>query len=500
MSEPILALYDCRSKQEYIYRTNKIKEIAGASALLADIYPQFFDVCAKNHFKLDTDWKSSPFSKSAFLASDLDAAVLYEGGGNLCMLYKSKDLYLRANRLFSRLLTDISYTIRLVASCTNVTDDFNADFKRLYAENTRRKNLGTDSVPCNVLPFTQLDRVTWMPVLKKKASSRKNGMPHMYTHEAICKRDAYENICKKWEHFDQVEELDRMVTEKGKESLLAIIYIDGNAMGKKLKTLTDGISDYDTCVKNLRNFSIHTQQYYVDDPLAQIRSNLYNQQKPARLVIGGGDEMTLICNARDAAEMVLTYFETLEKAEPLVEGFVNASCAGIAIFHSHAPFSDVYRIAEQACEMGKKRSRRSDSTESCIDFHYCTAGIVNELDVIRQEQEADMTARPYSLAEFREIFAKGEKSLSKGEQLASIGRSELKALRDKIYAGTADFKFELERIKSYGDAKKIKPFLELCEKYKNDVKGFQHLIYDVSLVYDLWFAGKGEQTDDNSEN
>lgn len=494
MSEPILALYDCRSKQEYIYRTNKIKEIAGASALLADIYPQFFDVCAKNHIKLDADWKASPFSKSAFLASDLDAAVLYEGGGNLFMLYKSKELYLRANRLFSRWLIDRSYTIRLVASCTNVTDDFNADRSRVYAENTRRKNLGTDSVPCNVLPFTQLDRVTWMPVFKKKASSRKNGMPHMYTHEAICKRNAYEDICRnKWKHFDQVEELDRMVTEKGKESLLAIIYIDGNAMGKKLKSLTDGISDYDVCVQRLRDFSIHTQQYYVNDPLAQIRCDLNNQQKPARLVIGGGDEMTLICNARDAAKIVLTYFDTLEKAEPLVDGSVNASCAGIAIFHSHAPFSDVYRIAEQACEMGKKRSRRSDSTESCIDFHYCTAGIVNELDVIRQEQEDDMTARPYSLAEFRKFFYKGQ-------QLASIGRAELKALRDKIYAGKADFKFELERIKSYGNSNKIRPFLELCEKYKNDEEGFKCLIYDVSLVYDLWFAEKEEQTDDNSEN
>ena len=34
----ITAIYDCRSKQEYIYRTNKIREIAGASRLLADVY------------------------------------------------------------------------------------------------------------------------------------------------------------------------------------------------------------------------------------------------------------------------------------------------------------------------------------------------------------------------------------------------------------------------------------------------------------------------------
>lgn len=30
----ILALYDCRSKQEYIYRTDWVQEITGASELL----------------------------------------------------------------------------------------------------------------------------------------------------------------------------------------------------------------------------------------------------------------------------------------------------------------------------------------------------------------------------------------------------------------------------------------------------------------------------------
>ena len=40
----ILTLYDFASKQEYIYRTSKIKEIAGASKLLADMYKVFADI------------------------------------------------------------------------------------------------------------------------------------------------------------------------------------------------------------------------------------------------------------------------------------------------------------------------------------------------------------------------------------------------------------------------------------------------------------------------
>ena len=34
----IIAVYDFRSKQDYIYKTNKVKEIMGASKLLEDVY------------------------------------------------------------------------------------------------------------------------------------------------------------------------------------------------------------------------------------------------------------------------------------------------------------------------------------------------------------------------------------------------------------------------------------------------------------------------------
>ena len=40
----VLALYDFASKQDFIYRTSKIKEISGASELLAGMYRELVDV------------------------------------------------------------------------------------------------------------------------------------------------------------------------------------------------------------------------------------------------------------------------------------------------------------------------------------------------------------------------------------------------------------------------------------------------------------------------
>lgn len=49
--------------------------------------------------------------------------------------------------------------------------------------------------------------------------------------------------------------LDRIVTEKGKESLLAVIYIDGNNMGKQVHECLRGKASCLECVNELRRFS-----------------------------------------------------------------------------------------------------------------------------------------------------------------------------------------------------------------------------------------------------
>ena len=54
MSEMILALYDCRSKQEYIYRTNRIKEITGGSQLLTELYDNLKKQAIEKAYALQT--------------------------------------------------------------------------------------------------------------------------------------------------------------------------------------------------------------------------------------------------------------------------------------------------------------------------------------------------------------------------------------------------------------------------------------------------------------
>lgn len=326
MSGLVTALYDCRSKQEYIYRTNRIKEISGGSDLLATLYYRFVKLASEKHnMKIKCDWKSgSDFSIDSFKNSNLDAEVIYVGGGNLYMIYRNMETYIKANKILSRMLLDETYTVSIIASCVDTTENFIEDRKNLYKENRRQKNTGTFTVPCNTLPFTQVDRLTYMPIVEKNLEKKESR-----SRESKLKIASYNNPIKNYDSkyadmlsqkelnsLNEVKNLDDMNTEKGVESLLAVIYIDGNNMGQKVKDVTEkkNLTGYNECVKALRQFSINTDTDFIRNPINAINNYFENYNKDKndkdkrgyRLVISGGDEITLICNAHMALPIVKT--------------------------------------------------------------------------------------------------------------------------------------------------------------------------------------------------
>ena len=132
------------------------------------------------------------------------------------------------------MLLEKTYTISVIAACVETTDNFKEDRTRLYKENSRIKSTDWISVPCNTLPITQVDRDTFMPIVKKEDNCS-------LSRESVLKRKAFEKSAEVGEMF-----LDDISGEenKGTESLLAVIYVDGNAMSKKVKACTENISGY----------------------------------------------------------------------------------------------------------------------------------------------------------------------------------------------------------------------------------------------------------------
>ena len=123
-NKPVLAMYDVRGKQEFIFRTNRIQEIVGASWRIRDLFKDYlFDVAAEissenkgkgkgiYSYKLnDADNagkdKFTPESFEEHLKEGYLGEVVYEGGGNFILLFKDADTFRKVTYEFTKSLLE----------------------------------------------------------------------------------------------------------------------------------------------------------------------------------------------------------------------------------------------------------------------------------------------------------------------------------------------------------------------------------------------------------
>ncbi len=483
-SIPVLALYDFRSKQEYIYRTNKIQEITGASRLLEGIYEKMTD-CLNKEFGAEKSGDEALFLNNSesfirlddFMKGSCLGQVLYKGGGSLMMLFRDEDTYLKANRIMSRRVLELSHTLQLIAAHIEIKDpsDFNSLRKELYEKLAHTKRALVSLSPCNVTPFTHVDIATHQPVVERRKINNEGELE--LTREGALKRNAYSREYS--EADNETKNLDSAVTEKGEESLLAVIYIDGNNIGQELMNVLSGKEmTFDDGVQALRKFSADIHKKFVTRPFERFDKWINDNKKYLesilgskwyyRRVIGGGDEITVICNARIALRLVQLYFDALS------ESGKSSACAGISIFHSHAPFASAYDIAEECCENAKALAKEGETPANCFDFFFCRSGLTNDLHGLRSKEDGHVTGLPYNVESFMSDVRTKIIPLFR-----AIGRSNVKALNTAILKGEDYYMYEVDRINAYCGRTVIS---------REEAPGLKKLIFDASGVYDIWFA------------
>ncbi|MFQ7309375.1 MAG: Cas10/Cmr2 second palm domain-containing protein [Mediterraneibacter sp.] len=586
----ILAMYDILGKQDYIYKSSKIKEIAGGSYIIRDCFAECLFPAAKEVSEEEKEkrkkegkacsgsgiftykWKNmvkerdpqevkmlegepadfTPENFKSRIEKGYIGEVVYDGGGNFFVLYRGIDDYRKVNRRFYRKLLEKTYSLRVLTTYIEGVDfdNYLADRNKMYAKHKRREQRESMTAPVNTLPIVQTDYRTSLPLTElQKIGDREEKVSYesKKKYEKYAELEKYEQPirygdCTENGKFRRDEEgesenqiarqamgsrlLDNMITEKGEESLLAVIYIDGNNMGAKVDSCLDAGDDksYETCVKALREFSDEIQTHYIDNRIRDVDTFLSeNTKKLRRFVIYAGDEITFICNARNAYDVAKEYLTKLAADSP--EGAPRTSCAGIAVFHSHAPFREAYRIAEECCESGKKLMKELKiKNASMIDFHYCQGAFGTSLEAIRKDEETEDCSRPWF------VYYDGEKGAESGEKpalikrkyvsddivqemkkmLNKIGNSNIKDLAVSAKRSEADFRSELERISAHQKAEKQEDKVDFTlggllddkdAERKTELMDIQRkLIYDMAIVYDIWFNDEKRAEEERKEN
>ncbi len=502
-------MYDVRGKQEYIYRSKHIQEIVGASAIIRDVFSDYLFPAArkirnqtKNLGMTEAVYQYDKEAGEIFSIENFErrieeeiyiGEVVYNGGGNFLVLYRDKETCVQVNKIFTRSLMKYTYTLKVLCTIQEDLDfaHYGEDQRKLYDQH--RKNEATETViyPVNSLPVVQVDPLTSKPLsVKRMVAGAEEGGKEKMSLERAAKYDKYRKEAAIQGDMAGEKVLDRIVTERGKESLLAVIYIDGNNMGAQVQQCLKGKESYEECITELRRFSREIQKNYVEDRINAINTMLDYKYKDIpyrkrRTIVSAGDEMTIICNARDALDVIKAYFRDMPES--------CSSCGGIAIFHSHAPYIDAYRLAEECCESGKSWMKEKKLNHAClIDFHYCQGGIGVSLEQIRKKELQNQgCSRPWLILSHSKLPKEGFcYSLELAEEMASVlnklGRSNVKSLLTVALNSPSGLEMELERINAHSDNPQD---FSLGGRLNEDQK--RKLIYDMVLIYDLWFTKEG---------
>ena len=317
-----------------------------------------------------------------------------------------------------------TYSLNLAIAVIEKTDSYENDYKAINDRMREIKASMPLNQPVGAMPFMAVDSITGYPITKSKDRE-------YFCTEAYLKRKAFPKS-------EDEKLFDKMVTEKGSDSTLAVCHIDGNSMGSRIKTEMYQVSDYKEAIPKMRKLSqtistifnnmFEDMTKYMDE--LSVNINPFADHKFYRKIVAAGDDITFVCNAKLALPAVEYFLKNLGERG---EGDSFSACAGIAYFNSHFPFSDAYQVAEACCESEKKRAKREvvafrqqqkDSNKepnkkepkigNFLDFQICTnvraADLVAYRDRHYTVDQKQFIARPYYVPLIHDVENLNEKN------------------------------------------------------------------------------------------
>lgn len=416
-----IVMYDVRGIQKYIFRTNAVKEIIGASSIVESIITDGLREIINNknlseqEYIVDWSGEDVPF----LTQENIQMQVMFIGGGNAYVLYRNEDVCSEFNRALARYVLDHTYSLTLAIAAVDKSDSYAKDYKRINEKMQEVKGKMPESVPFAALPFMAADAETGFPLVDKSAEQKK-----YVSTETKLKLEAYDTVRQSFavNGTDRIEEniLDRLVTEKYDNSILGIVHIDGNSMGNRIKALMQDVESYEEAIPRMRKISrtiSNTYHEVFNVMKAEVAASYEKIKKDAimvRRIVTAGDDITYVVNGKAALSSAEIFIKHLDgkcmyqkgdtPTDEEIRKYGFSACGGVALVHSHFPFSDGYKVAEACCAAAKARAKNEQYISNgmignYIDFQICNHISAADISEYRMEnymvQGHWLLKRPY---------------------------------------------------------------------------------------------------------
>lgn len=365
--------------QDFIFQTNELKHIVGASELVEQICTSAFD---------------------EFGVKDGESVV--RAAGNIKYVYDNLEDCKKAFRNFPKKIMKLAPGITVSQAVAAFDDDSrfgNAidDVERILKT---QRNKASKSVLAGLMGIKRANN-TGLPA----TSINKDGT---YLDESTIQKEVYNEtrvLCSKsFNHpnlrHDNIAYDIKEIT--GKNDWIAIIHADGNGLGKIVQKVG----------KKMNVFSVFSHK--LDEATKAAAHAAYDNLKfagkidengiiPIRPVVLSGDDMTVIIRGDLAIEYAKVFIEAFEReTKRLLSEIITGNnvfadgkdyltaCAGIAFIKSSYPFYYGYQLAEELCGQAKKdtkalakeRGNEDNLPDSCLMFHKVQDSFVTNYDDI----------------------------------------------------------------------------------------------------------------------
>ncbi len=389
------------SIQGYIFQTNKLKEIAGASELVEQI-------CTTEFAKM--------IEKESFEKLKEDPKAIRNAAGNIRYLFDEtqEGICKKIVRKFPKTVLDLAPGVQIGQAVVEIAENVSPQeqqkkFKELEQKLTFQRSNPIRPVDLGYMSINR-SRRTGLPSCGEKD---KDGKPlDIATFLKLKQAERSSRVSELFfgKYFDKEKittDVEKIVSSKGsKYSWLAVIHADGNNMGKVLKSLENEVTeerDYTTVSKLFSQLlDLSTREAAVN----AFEKSFHEKNKvedifPFRPIIVGGDDLTIVCRADLALNFTSAYLKEFEeqtkkkftkaKLNSLSNGLT--ACAGIAYIKVNYPFHYAVDLAGKLCghakKVAKQKPGKNGQVPSCLMFHKVQDSFVESYeDIIERELTA----------------------------------------------------------------------------------------------------------------
>ncbi len=360
--------------QAFIFQTNKLKDIVGASELVKKMCDKIF--------------------KDEFLAH---GEIIVTAAGNVKCIYNNEIDCKNTVLKFPKRVMEMSPGITISQAVVTLQDgNSESDFKaacdelekRLQAQrNKRPKSLTTG------LMTMERSRATGLPAV---CIDKENNFLDECTQSkrmALGKNNEMQlELCK---DFFGIDTTINEVALNFKDitlhnDWLAIIHADGNGLGEVVARKSSNLEELKKFSENLDKATKSAAVLACKEIAKEKDIDIKQAIRP---IILGGDDMTMVCRADIALEFVLAYLTAFEIEAHKKIGTELTACAGIAFIKSSYPFHYGYQLAEALCGKAKSDAKSATIKEanngkipSCLMFHKVQSCFVENFKEIEKKE------------------------------------------------------------------------------------------------------------------